>query len=122
MDSQKKIVVRMSLTVLLLISSLLPIYSQEVEQVQFCDRKYEYKEGKDSITLFINLLDSRGKRVKDAPIEAVRKYLVIKEDEQFIPAKRTRLSIVDSGERIPSDYTFSVLVDLSIPPEGKEQS
>ena len=121
MDSQKKIVVRMSLTVLLLISYLLPIYSQEVEQVQFCDRKYEYKEGKDSITLFINLLDSRGKRVKDAPIEAVRKYLVIKEDEQFIPAKRTRLSIVDSGERIPSDYTFSVLVDLSIPPEGKEQ-
>lgn len=121
MDTKKKIIVSMAFLTLFLASSILEVYSQDVAKIRFCDRKYEYREGKDSITLFFNLLDSYGNRVKDASAETIRNYLVFKEDGEIIPLKRSLFSDVESGERIPSDYTFSVLVDLSIPQSGKEQ-
>lgn len=121
MDKKKKIVIRFLMMVLIFTSSILKVNSQNVENIQFCDREYEYKIGKDSITLFFNLLDAHGNRVKDASIEAINNYLAIKEDNELIPIKKSKVYTVNSGERIPNDYTFSVLVDLSIPQEGKEQ-
>ena len=95
--------------------------AQDVSRIQFCDRKYSYTTGSDSITLFFNLLDASGQRIKGVSDDALSSYLVIKEDEEFIPADRACFSSVNSGLRIPSGYTFSVLVDLSIPKEGKAQ-
>ena len=95
--------------------------AQNVSEIQFCDRRYEYEIGKDSITLFFNMLDKYGNRVQELTPEQLEKYLVIKEDDKFIPQDHSEISFVNSGQRIPSEYTFSVLVDLSIPQSGKDQ-
>lgn len=101
------------------------LYSQlpadAVAEIQFCDRKYEYKAGKDSISLFFNVLDSYGNRVKNASIEDIRNSLTMEEDNFTIPQDRVTIEAVSYKQRIPASYTFSVLVDLSIPVQGKEQ-
>ena len=120
MDKTKKMIFRVLTVMGLLFSSGL-LKAQNVAEIQFCDRKYEYEIGKDSITLFFNMLDKYGNRVQELTPEQLENYLVIKEDGKFIPQDQLEISFVNSGQRIPSEYTFSVLVDLSIPQSGKEQ-
>lgn len=120
MDKTKKMIFRV-LTVMSLLFSTGILKAQNVAEIQFCDRKYEYEIGKDSITLFFNMLDKYGNRVQELTPELLEKYLVVKEDGKTIPPVRSEIKYVNSGQRIPSEYTFSVLVDLSIPQSGKEQ-
>lgn len=120
MDKTKKMIFRVFTAIGLLFSCGL-LNAQNVSEIQFCDRKYEYEIGKDSITLFFNMLDKYGNRVQELTPEQLEKYLVIKEDDKFIPQDHSEISYVNSGQRIPSEYTFSVLVDLSIPQSGKDQ-
>ena len=103
------------------LSCALTMSAQDVSQIQFCDKKYEYGHGKDSITLFLKVLDGKGQRVKDLNVQALEKYLVLYEENTMIPNDRRIITAVNSGQRIPADFTFSVLVDLSIPEEGKTQ-
>lgn len=112
---------RKLLMVSFLLTLALFLCAQNVSKIQFCDKKYTYEEGKDSITLFFNALDDNNKRLEDVTINALKNYLVIKEDGNMLPTDRGLFSIVSSGQRIPSEYTFSVLVDLSIPEKGKKQ-
>lgn len=112
---------RKLLMVSFLLTLALSLCAQNVAKIQFCDKKYTYEEGKDSISLFFNALDDNNKRLEDVTINALKNYLVIKEDGDMIPTDRGLFSIVSSGQRIPSEYTFSVLVDLSIPEKGKKQ-
>lgn len=109
-------------TILAFITVALNMNAQDVKQIQFCDKKYEYGVGKDSITLFLKVLDSDGNRSTEVTTADLEKYLVVYEDDKNIISndRRTILSL-SSGQRIPADYTFSVLVDLSIPEEGKTQ-
>ena len=95
--------------------------AQDVSKIEFCDKRYEYGIGKDSITLFMKVLDSNGNSCKDLSPNDLEKYLVVYEDRGIIAPDRRKISFVSSGQRIPSDFTFSVLVDLSIPEEGKGQ-
>ena len=120
MDKTKKMIFRVLTVMGLLFSSGL-LKAQNVAEIQFCDRKYEYEIGKDSITLFFNMLDKYGNRVQELTPELLEKYLVVNEDGKTIPPVRSEIKYVNSGQRIPSEYTFSVLVDLSIPQSGKEQ-
>ena len=120
MDKTKKMIFRVFTAIGLLFSCGL-LNAQNVSEIQFCDRRYEYEIGKDSITLFFNMLDKYGNRVQELTPEQLEKYLVIKEDDKFIPQDHSEISFVNSGQRIPSEYTFSVLVDLSIPQSGKDQ-
>ncbi len=122
MDKTKKMICQVVLVLGIVFSSAATLCAQNVAKIQFCDRKYEYEIGKDSITLFFNMLDRHGNRVQDLTKELLENYLVIKEDGKTIPIDRSTVSIVSSGQRIPKEYTFSVLVDLSIPVEGKEQT
>ena len=104
-----------------LLASLAQVNAQDVKKIEFCDKKYEYAEGKDSITLFLKVLNSNGKSCDDVTEANLSNYLVIKEDDNIIPKDNWILSSVNSGQRIPPGFTFSVLVDLSIPEEGKGQ-
>ena len=106
----------------LLFAVAIGLNAQDVSQIRFCDRKYEYGIGKDSVTLYLRVEDSNGNRSKEVTVADLEKYLVVYEDEDNIIASDRRLILpLNSGQRIPSDYTFSVLVDLSIPEEGKSQ-
>lgn len=119
MDKTKKMIFRVLAVMGLLLSTGL-LNAQNISEIQFCGRKYEYEVGKDSISLFFNMLDKYGNRVQELTPEQLE-YLVIREDGEVIPRDRSEVSYVDFGQRIPNEYTFSVLVDLSIPQSGKDQ-
>ena len=122
MDKKEKIVMRVFISMWVLLLGTLSVAAQDVKEIQFCDKKYEYGVGKDSITLFLKFLDSDGNRSTEVSATDLEKYLVIyEEDNQIISNDRRTIHVLNSGQRIPSDYTFSVLVDLSIPEEGKAQ-
>ena len=120
MDKKEKIVRKLML-LCLLITVIVPIWGQNVKQIKFCDKKYEYGVGKDSLTLYFNVLDASGKRIQNIPADLLQSYLVVKEEGNLIPPSSCIISSVTTGERIPAEYTFSVLVDLSIPQDGKTQ-
>lgn len=110
---------------LLLLVMLLPfatsIEAQTPTKIDFCDKKYEYAEGKDSITLFLKCVDENGKRIEGITAKNLSSYLVVKEDGVVIPYTKVSIRSLEEGQRIPASYTFSVLVDLTIPQEGKLQ-
>lgn len=109
-------------TFLTFVAVALSINAQDVKQIVFCDKKYEYGIGKDSITLFLKVLDSDGNRSTEVTTADLEKYLVVYEDDNnIISNDRRAILSLSSGQRIPADYTFSVLVDLSIPEDGKAQ-
>lgn len=108
--------------VLIGLAAALHLNAQDISKIIFCDKKYDYGIGHDSITLFLKVLDSDGNRSKEITSTDLEKYLVIYEDDsKLIPSDRRTIESLSSGSRIPSDYTFSVLVDLSIPENGKTQ-
>lgn len=123
MDKKEKMTLRRGLlAVLLVAAAALRLGAQDVKQIQFCDKKYEYGAGKDSITLYLKVIDSDGNRSKDVTARDLDLNLVVCEDGDYrIPNNRRTIRPLSSGLRIPSDYTFSVLVDLSIPDDGKRQ-
>lgn len=109
------------LMIVVMLASMAQVSAQDVKEIQFCDKKYEYKQGKDSITLFLKVLDSDGNSCQDITVGDLEKYLVVNEDKAIISPDRRKIIALSSGQRIPNDFTFSVLVDLSIPEEGKGQ-
>ncbi len=104
-----------------MLAGMAQVSAQDVKGIEFCDKKYEFAEGKDSITLFLKVLDSDGKSCEDVTTANLEKYLVMYEDKSPISPDRCTISALSSGQRIPANLTFSVLVDLSIPEEGKGQ-
>ena len=108
-------------TIFVLYAVAFTLYAQDVKQIQFCDKKYEYGIGKDSITLFLKVLDSDGNRSEEITVKDLEERMDIKENGVLISPSRRKIQSLSGGQRIPADYTFSVLVDLSIPDDGKTQ-
>lgn len=122
MDKKKKMMFcRTAMPVLVFVLMATSVFAQNISKIDFCDKKYEYKEGKDTVTLFFNILDRYGNRVNDVSIEDIEYYLDFYEDGEMISPNSGTVTSVNSGMRIPAEYTFSVLVDLSIPEKGKAQ-
>lgn len=123
MDKKKKIGFsrKCILLVATLITLTMHLWAQDVKKIQLCDKKYEYGVGKDSITLYLKVIDSDGNRSRDVSLQDLNRYLVIYEDGNLISNNQRTIRSLNSGMRIPSDYTFSVLVDQSIPADGKRQ-
>ena len=119
MDQKKKII----LTLLAIVAVVCPIQTvaQDVGKFMLMDKQYQYALGDDSITVFFNIFDTQDERRRDLSPEQLIQYLVFKEDGKIVPKNSSNIFVVHKGQRIPSDYTFSVLVDLNIPPKGKEQ-
>lgn len=121
MDKKKKMTSRWILLLSAVLVSMFSLHAQDVKEIKLCDKQYSYDVGKDSITLFLKVVDSNGKRVNNISDKTFTDYLVINENGQIIPWSRAKIRPITTGKRIPSDYTFSVLIDLNIPDEGKEQ-
>ena len=69
MDKKKKIIMKRVVTILALITVALNMNAQDVKQIQFCDKNYEYGVGKDSITLFLKVLDSDKNRSTEVTVK-----------------------------------------------------
>ena len=119
MDNKKTLIQRLFVACLLIFIAATTVSAQNVKQIKFCDKKYEYGIGKDSITLYFNVLDLEDKPIRNLKESELSNYLVIKEDGNIISPTRSKTFQISTGQRIPSEYTFSVLVDLSIPEAGK---
>jgi len=121
MDKKKKIRMKKIVSILIFVGAALNLNAQDVKQIQFCDKKYEYGAGKDSITLFLKVLDSDKNRSTEVSVKDLEERMDIKENGNLINPGRRTIRSLSGGQRIPADYTFSVLVDLSIPESGKSQ-
>ncbi|MBQ7940979.1 MAG: hypothetical protein IJ328_01055 [Muribaculaceae bacterium] len=121
MDKTKKMISKVLAVIVMLLGATGILQAQKVEKIEFCDKHYEYKPGKDSITLFFNLLDSTGNHVKISGNDIkLGDNFDIKEDGEYINPENSKITVLSSGQRISAEYTFSVLVDLTIPQSGKD--
>lgn len=113
-----------ALNLYLILLGILSVFSfgvsaQTPARLQFCDRSYEYGIGNDSIKLFFNCYAKDGKTLPNIPSSEFEQYLTLYEDGVQIPNFKVR--VLSSGIRLPKDFTFSILLDRSIPSEGKRQ-
>ena len=120
MDKKKKISVIRALFINVLLIWAFPALAQDVDVIRFGDKHYEYSVGNDSITLFLKVLGSNGKRCNDVYASDIRNHFDLLENEDTIQKDKWRVNTLTDGQRIPSDFTVSVLVDLSIPQSGKK--
>lgn len=120
MDKKKKISGIKALFISLLFVWVIPSFAQDVNDIRFEDKYYEYGAGKDSITLFIKVLGPNGIRCNDVYAEDIRNHFNLMENDDTIPKSKWTVTTLTEGQRIPSDFTISVLVDLSIPQSGKK--
>lgn len=94
-------------------------FGQTPARLEFCDRSYNYGIGNDSITLYFKVFDQDDNRLSTLTPEDINRFLVVEENGNAL--MHYDISRVGSGVCVPRDYTFSILLDQSIPAEGKEQ-
>lgn len=93
------------------------VVTTEVKEILLCDNKPQ----KDSITLFLKVNNDEGQRIEKITAADLEQHMTIYEDGALIPEENIDIEALFSGQRIPDDYTFSILVDLCIPQEGKQK-
>lgn len=121
MDKKKTLIYRMAVACLLMVFATASAFAQGVSKIKFFDCRYENGLGKDSVTLFFNLLDADGKPNRSLTAKELANYLVVKENGTMITEDRCNIRQLNTGMRIPRGYTFSVVVDRNIPAAGKKQ-
>lgn len=115
MDKKKKIIGINLLVICMMFFWATPSKAQDVNSISFGD--YECGVGTDSIKFFLKFLDSNNKRCNDVYASDLKKHFLLVENEDTIPNWNVRT--LTEGQRIPKDFTISVLIDLSIPQSGK---
>jgi len=121
MDKEKKMmrtIVKRFLIIWIAVAFILPIAAQNVKTIAFYGDSIN--KGTGEITLFLKLLDADGKGVTPE-LEIIKKSLNIYEKDKLIDWDNVQINRLNSGKRIPDDYTFSVLIDQNIPQEGLDQ-
>lgn len=93
--------------------------AQTPSQLQFCDRTYGYGIGNDTIKVFFNITGTDGKRIPNINNDDFNQLAYFYEDGKLI--ENPVITKLSSGVRIPKEFTFSILLDKSIPIQGKEQ-
>lgn len=116
----KKKTLNISFILLVLLGMLCPgVSAQTPARMQFCDRAYSYGIGNDSIKLYFNVYGADGKTLPDISADEFSQFLNLYEDDRQVTDFMVRP--LNSGVRIPKEYTFSILLDQSIPSQGKTQ-
>lgn len=119
MDQKKKISMKLRLLLCAcLFSVATSLLAQDVSRIEFCGREYKDGVGNDSITLYLNLFDKDHNKAQVTDKDLAARLHIYEDGTEMVPLSVTRLS---GGLRIPKEYTFSVLVDLSIHAEGKQK-
>ncbi len=121
MDKKKTLSLHKLFAVCALLASALSVTAQEVEEVQFCGKNYNYAVGHDSITLYLKFLDADGNHIKRLEEDVLENSLVVREGRNNIPLEKCVMERMTGGTRIPDDYTFSVLIDLSFSKSEMEE-
>ncbi|MBD5311860.1 MAG: hypothetical protein HDS13_06850 [Bacteroides sp.] len=118
MDTKKTLKL-LFLFISFLLSGAVDNYAQTPTNLQFCDRTYNYGIGNDSIKVYFNITGTDGKRISDLSADMFDQMAYFYEDGHLI--EKPEIKRLSSGVRIPKENIFSILLDRSIPKEGKEQ-
>ena len=120
MDKKKKMnILKALLMAWMTVMAILPVEAQSVKTVKFCGNSVNDTTGE--ISLFLKLLDNSGNPVTTLDELSVQDCLNVFEDGKLIIWDDAHVERIQSGKRIPDNFTFSVLIDLNIPDEDKEQ-
>lgn len=120
MDKKKKMIALLRLLIVCIaVMAIPPVHAQGVKKVQLCGRSLN--DTTREITLFLKLLDDHDNPVTKLDEKDIKDCLRVFEDKTVISKNDARIERVLSGKRIPGDITFSVLVDLNIPADGKQK-
>ncbi len=121
MDKKKKMtLIKRALMLWMTVIFVLPLQAQNVASVKFCGDSINEKNGE--ITLFLKFLDNDGKGIPSLGEDIIKNYNFYEKGELIDwNRKGVRIEHLFSGKRIPSGYTFSVLIDLNIPQDGKNE-
>lgn len=119
MDKKKKISGIKALFISMLLVLAFPAIAQDVNKIRFVDKQLGV--GNDTITFFINVLGADDKHCYDVSAAHIREHFDLVENKDTISKNKWDVETLIDGERIPSDYTISVLVDLSISQKGKKE-
>jgi hypothetical protein len=120
MDKKKKIIIGLSLSLFFIWASPI-IKAQTPNAIQFGNESHKYDINNDSITFFLKVLDENGKRMTQVEASDLEEHFTLIEDQDTVPRDRWEVNTLTEGQRIPADFTISVLVDLNIPKDGKKQ-
>ena len=109
---------------LLLLMGMLLMFSQNISsqipaKLKVCERSYNYGIGSDSVKVCFNVTDGEGNRIQSISPAKFSETVAFFIDGQKIQNPTVRM--LNSGVRIPHDFTFSILLDKNIPSAGKEQ-
>ena len=89
----------------------------KIERIKLIDKSIEYKAGNDTVTIFFKLYDEYNRSHDVFTPEELMENISIYENNVLI--SDARLSFNVAGDvKIPEEYTFSLMVDLSIPEKG----
>ncbi len=120
MDKKKKMnILKALLMAWMTAMAILPVEAQSVKTVKFCGNSVN--DSTAEISLFLKLLDNSGNPVTTLDELSVQQCLNVFEEEKLVNWNDAHVERIQSGKRIPDNFTFSVLIDLNIPDEDKEQ-
>lgn len=119
MDKKKTLITSALLMLAMTFASALNAFAQEVkvDTLKFIDKHIEYKAGNDTVTVFFKLYDEYNTVLDTFTPEDLKKHITILENGEEIEEAKLTFDIA-RNIRIPEGYTFSVLVDQSIPARG----
>ena len=119
MDKKKKITGIKVLIISFILNWTFPAIAQQVDVIRFGNQHYDYGVGNDSIKFFLKLLDPDENPCKGINDTDLKEHFGLVEDGDTIKNDKWTVKTLTEGQRIPDDFTISVLVDLSIPQSGK---
>lgn len=118
MEYSKTLIQNIVLCLLFLLSAVGAFAQSKISKIEFCGSSIDWTPGKDSITLYFRAFDAQNKRVRGTTLSTYD--LHFGENGKEIATESGKIININSGCRIPKDYTFSVLVDLGLSDEGKK--
>lgn len=118
MEYSKTLIQKIGLCLLFLLSAVGAFAQSQISKIEFCGNSIDWTPGKDSITLYFRAFDAQNKRVRGTALSTYD--LHFGENGKEIAPESGKILNLNSGCRIPKEYTFSVLVDLGLSDEGKK--
>lgn len=119
MDKKKTLIIALLTALCCMQGWVFCAEAQTPASFKFCDRNYEYGIGNDSIRLYFNVYESTGKRISNLNEADFSQFLTL--EENGVPVRNAHIHKLNTGVRIPKDMTFSILLDQSIPDNGKRR-
>ena len=119
MDKKKTLIIKVLLLTAVAMLTTFYAYADRprIEKIKLIDKHIEYKAGNDTVTIFFKLYDEYNKPQDLFTPEELMENITILENGEEISDEKLEFRVADNI-KIPAEYTFSVLVDLSIPEKG----